>query len=59
MKLILFGDSSGRTLKIQLQRSASGESLIFSDVESLKRFIEEWSDKTHLPKAEQEDEDSE
>ncbi|MFN3393679.1 MAG: hypothetical protein ACK424_03890 [Candidatus Thermochlorobacter sp.] len=59
MKLILFSDSSDRVLKISLQRSNSSESLIFSDTEALKRFIEEWSNATHLPNPAQEDDQSE
>ncbi len=59
MKLILFSDSSDRVLKISLQRSSSGEHLIFSDAEALKRFIEEWSNASHLPDPTQDDDESE
>lgn len=59
MKLILFSDSSDRVLKISLQRSSSGENLIFSDAEALKRFIEEWLNAPHLPDPTQEDDESE
>jgi hypothetical protein len=61
MKLIWLSDSKGRVLKIQLQRSVSGETLIFSDTEALKRFIETWSEKNVMLRPKQdleEDEDN-
>lgn len=48
-------------LKIQLQRSVSGETLIFSDTEALKRFIETWPEKNVMLRPKQdleEDEDN-
>jgi hypothetical protein len=59
MKLIWLSDSKGKVLKIQLQRSVSGETLIFSDADALKRFIEAWPEKnmTHRPEQDSEEED--
>lgn len=47
MKLIAFGES--QAFKIQLQRSASGETLVFSSVEELVRYIEHWKRQTATP----------
>ncbi len=59
MKLIWLSDSKGRVLKIQLQRSVSGETLIFSDTEALKRFIETWPEKSVMHRPEQDPEEDE
>ncbi len=59
MKLIWLSDSKGRVLKIQLQRSVSGETLIFSDTEALKRFIETWPEKNVMLRPKQDPEEDE
>ncbi len=59
MKLIWLSDSKGRILKIQLQRSVSGETLIFSDADALKRFIETWPEKSVMHRPEQDPEEDE
>ncbi|MCS7012151.1 MAG: hypothetical protein RMI34_07370 [Chloroherpetonaceae bacterium] len=43
MKLFAYSESETSSLKIQLQRSASGETVIFSSVEELARYIERWA----------------